>query len=65
VAVAGFDDHPTLAPAMEPPLTSMHQDPREQVHAMVKTLMQLVGNEAPKPRQQILRVSLTVRASSS
>jgi len=34
VAVVGFDDQPTLAPALTPPLTTVHQDPREQVRYM-------------------------------
>jgi DNA-binding LacI/PurR family transcriptional regulator len=64
VAVVSFDDNATLAPAMDPPLTSVHQDPREQVHAMVETLMRLLEDQNLKPRQQILPVSLSVRASS-
>ncbi|MEU5265129.1 LacI family DNA-binding transcriptional regulator [Amycolatopsis sp. NPDC021455] len=64
VAVVSFDDNATLAPAMNPPLTSVHQDPREQVHAMVETMMQLLADQNLKPRQQILPVSLAVRASS-
>jgi DNA-binding LacI/PurR family transcriptional regulator len=64
VAVVSFDDNATLAPAMDPPLTSVHQDPQEQVHAMVETLMQLLADQNLKPRQQILPVSLAVRASS-
>lgn len=64
VAVVSFDDNAALAPAMSPPLTSVHQDPREQVHAMVETLIQLLGNDGPKPRQQILPVGLTIRAST-
>ena len=64
VAVVSFDDNATLAPAMDPPLTSVHQDPREQVHAMVETLIRLLEDQNLKPRQQILPVSLSVRASS-
>ncbi|WP_370949535.1 LacI family DNA-binding transcriptional regulator [Amycolatopsis sp. cg5] len=64
VAVVSFDDNATLAPAMEPPLTSVHQDPREQVHAMVETLLQLLDDPDVKPAQRILPVSLTVRSSS-
>jgi DNA-binding LacI/PurR family transcriptional regulator len=64
VAVVSFDDNATLAPAMDPPLTSVHQDPREQVHAMVETMLQLLDDQALKPRQQVLPVSLAVRASS-
>lgn len=64
VAMVSFDDNVTLAPAMDPPLTSVHQDPREQVHAMVETLMRLLDDHNLKPRQHILPVSLAVRASS-
>ncbi|WP_328604255.1 LacI family transcriptional regulator [Amycolatopsis sp. NBC_00345] len=64
VAVVSFDDNATLAPAMTPPLTSVHQDPREQVHAMVVTLMRLLEGEETKPAHQVLPVSLTVRESS-
>jgi DNA-binding LacI/PurR family transcriptional regulator len=62
VAVVSFDDNATLAPAMNPPLTSVHQDPREQVHAMVVTLMRLLDDDL-KPDKQLLPVSLTVRDS--
>ncbi|MFI5610674.1 LacI family DNA-binding transcriptional regulator [Amycolatopsis sp. NPDC051903] len=64
VAVVSFDDNATLAPAMTPPLTSVHQDPREQVHAMVETLVNLLDGQDLKPRRQILPVSLAVRESS-
>ncbi|WIX83922.1 LacI family DNA-binding transcriptional regulator [Amycolatopsis carbonis] len=64
VAMVSFDDNATLAPEMTPPLTSVHQDPREQVRAMVATLMNLLDGQEPKPRQQVLPVSLTVRESS-
>jgi DNA-binding LacI/PurR family transcriptional regulator len=47
---------------MNPPLTSVHQDPREQVHAMVVTLMRLLDDDL-KPDKQLLPVSLTVRDS--
>lgn len=65
VAVVSFDDIATLAPAMDPPLTSVHQDPREQVHAMVETLLRVLADPTTQPRQQVLPVSLSVRASSS
>lgn len=64
VAVVSFDDNAALAPAMTPPLTSVHQDPREQVHAMVSTLMRLLDGEDVPPGAQILPVSLVVRESS-
>ena len=64
VAVIGFDDHPTLAPAMEPPLTSIHQDPREQVRQMVRTLVSLLSGEDVSPEATILPVTLVVRDSA-
>ncbi|OAP28602.1 lac repressor [Amycolatopsis sp. M39] len=64
VAVVSFDDNAALAPAMTPPLTSVHQDPREQVHAMVSTLMRLLDGEDVTPGAQVLPVSLVVRESS-
>jgi DNA-binding LacI/PurR family transcriptional regulator len=64
VAVIGFDDHPTLAPAMEPPLTSIHQDPRQQVRQMVRTLMALLSGEEVRPESTILPVTLVVRSSA-
>lgn len=64
VAVVSFDDNANLAPAMHPPLTSVHQDPREQVRAMVSTLVRLLGSEVVKSRRQTLPVSLTVRQST-
>lgn len=63
VAVVGFDDHPTLAPAMNPPLTSVHQDPREQVREMVRILLELLSGETPPVERLVLPVSLTVRES--
>ena len=64
VAVVGFDDHPALAPAMNPPLTSVHQDPREQIQAMVRTLMSLLTGEQVRPGTRILPVSIAHRGSA-
>ncbi|MGW4482905.1 LacI family DNA-binding transcriptional regulator [Amycolatopsis sp. NPDC004368] len=64
VAVVSFDDNATLAPEMTPPMTSVHQDPREQVHAMVATLVEMLDGREPPPRRRVLPVSLTVRESS-
>jgi DNA-binding LacI/PurR family transcriptional regulator len=64
VAVVGFDDHPALAPALNPPLTTVHQDPREQVRHMVQTLLALVAGQAVKPGTRVLPVSLTHRESA-
>jgi DNA-binding LacI/PurR family transcriptional regulator len=64
VGVIGFDDHPTLAPAMNPPLTSVHQDPREQIRQMVRRLMAQLAGEAVRPETTILPVTLAVRDSA-
>jgi DNA-binding LacI/PurR family transcriptional regulator len=64
VAVIGFDDHPTLAPAMEPPLTSIHQDPRQQIREMVRILMALLAGENVRPETTVLPVTLAVRDSA-
>jgi DNA-binding LacI/PurR family transcriptional regulator len=64
VAVIGFDDHPTLAPATTPPLTSVHQDPREQIREMVAILLRLIAGEEIPGARVVLPVSLTVRASA-
>lgn len=64
VGVVGFDDHPTLAPAMNPPLTSVHQDPREQIRQMVARLMSLLAGDSVRPGTTVLPVSLAVRDSA-
>jgi DNA-binding LacI/PurR family transcriptional regulator len=64
VAVVGFDDHPTLAPAMSPPLTSIHQDPRQQIRHMVRTLTALLAGEDVRPETTVLPVTLAVRDSA-
>lgn len=62
VAVVGFDNHPSLAPAMN--LTSIHQDPREQIRQMVRTLMALLAGDPVHPGTKILPVSITHRGSA-
>lgn len=64
VAVVGFDDHPALAPALNPPLTTIHQDPREQVRQMVRTLSALLTGQTVEPGTRVLPVSLTHRESA-
>ena len=64
VAVIGFDDNPSLAPFVDPPLTSVHQDPGIQVSRMISMLMNLLGGQPPPDRREILPVSLTVRRST-
>jgi len=63
VAVVGFDDNPSIAPILTPPLTSVHQDPAEQVRQMILTLQDLVAGETPAKRK-VLPVSLVVREST-
>ncbi len=64
VAVVGFDDHPSLTPHLTPPLTSVHQDPGEQVRHMITILQDLLAGRTPAAKRQILPVSLTIRAST-
>jgi DNA-binding LacI/PurR family transcriptional regulator len=64
VAVVGFDDHPALAPALSPPLTSIHQDPGEQVRQMVRTLNALLAGQTVQPGTRLLRVSMAHRESA-
>jgi DNA-binding LacI/PurR family transcriptional regulator len=64
VAVVGFDDHPALATAMNPPLTSVHQEPGAQVRHMVSTLMSLLSGESISPHRQVLPVSMKIRESA-
>jgi DNA-binding LacI/PurR family transcriptional regulator len=64
VALISFDDHATLAPAMNPPLTSVHQDPRAQVRQMVETLSGLLSGQDIPARSHVLPVSLTLRESA-
>jgi DNA-binding LacI/PurR family transcriptional regulator len=64
VAVVGFDDHPALAPALNPPLTTVHQDPREQVRHMVRLLNALLAGHPVEPGTRVLPVSLTHRESA-
>jgi DNA-binding LacI/PurR family transcriptional regulator len=64
VGVVGFDDHPTLAPAMSPPLTSVHQDPREQIRQMIKRLTALLAGDPVRPDTTVLPVTLAVRGSA-
>jgi DNA-binding LacI/PurR family transcriptional regulator len=64
VAVVGFDDYPALANALNPPLTSVHQDPREQVRQMVLTLTALLSGQSIQPGTRMLPVSMTHRESA-
>lgn len=64
VAVVGFDDHPALATAMNPPLTTVHQNPADQVRHMVATLMALLAGEPIRPHRKVLEVLMKVRGSA-
>ncbi|ALG11831.1 LacI family transcriptional regulator [Kibdelosporangium phytohabitans] len=64
VAVVGFDDNPRVAPALEPPLTTVHQDPAEQVARMIEMLLLLQSGHEPPVRRLVLPVSLTKRGSA-
>nr|WP_042184548.1 LacI family DNA-binding transcriptional regulator [Kibdelosporangium sp. MJ126-NF4]CEL16371.1 HTH-type transcriptional regulator celR [Kibdelosporangium sp. MJ126-NF4]CTQ94295.1 HTH-type transcriptional regulator celR [Kibdelosporangium sp. MJ126-NF4] len=65
VAVVGFDDNPSLAPVTDPPLTSVHQEPEEQVRQMIVMLHDLLAGQKPDTRRKILPVTLTIRTSTS
>jgi DNA-binding LacI/PurR family transcriptional regulator len=64
VAVIGFDDLLGLAPALNPPLTTIHQNPGEQVRHMVSTLTALLAGQTVQPGTRVLPVSLTHRESA-
>ncbi|GAB3892707.1 LacI family DNA-binding transcriptional regulator [Kibdelosporangium lantanae] len=64
VAVVGFDDNPSIAPTTYPPLTSVHQEPAEQVKQMIVILRDLLAGRTPAHRRVMLPVNLTVRDSS-
>jgi DNA-binding LacI/PurR family transcriptional regulator len=64
VAVVGFDDNPSLALAADPPLTSVHQEPGEQVARMIAMLLDMLNGQAPADKREVLPVSLTVREST-
>jgi DNA-binding LacI/PurR family transcriptional regulator len=64
VAVVGFDDNPSIAPTAEPPLTSVHQEPGEQVRRMITMLVDMLNGQPPEAKREVLPVSLTVRDST-
>nr|WP_083467327.1 LacI family DNA-binding transcriptional regulator [Kibdelosporangium sp. MJ126-NF4]CEL22904.1 HTH-type transcriptional regulator celR [Kibdelosporangium sp. MJ126-NF4]CTQ90044.1 HTH-type transcriptional regulator celR [Kibdelosporangium sp. MJ126-NF4] len=64
VAVVGFDDSPRIAASVEPPLTTVHQDPAEQVTKMIEMLHVLLSGHEPPVRRVVLPVSLTRRDSA-
>ncbi|ONI84113.1 LacI family transcriptional regulator [Actinosynnema sp. ALI-1.44] len=64
VAVVGFDDNPRVAPVLEPPLTTVHQDPAEQVVRMIEMLLALRSGNEPPTRRLVLPVTLTRRDSA-
>lgn len=64
VAVVGFDDNPSIAPTTSPPLTSVHQEPAQQVRQMIRILGDVLAGETPPRRRRVLPVSLTIRKST-
>jgi len=64
VAVVGFDDHPLIAPHTEPPLTTVKQDPNDQVAHMVTHLLRLLRDEPVRARREVLPTILVRRQST-
>lgn len=64
IAVVGFDDQPAVAPLADPPLTTIRQNPAEQMRRMVRILLRLVGGEQVQPGREILPTELVRRASA-
>ena len=62
VAVVGFDD--SIAPTLDPPLTSVRQPIEEMGREMVRLLLDQVSGPAPVPRRVILDTRLVTRRSS-
>ncbi len=62
VALVGFDD--SIAPTVEPPLTSVRQPIEEMGREMVRLLVDRLSQPSPVPRRVILETRLVVRQSS-
>ena len=62
VAVVGFDD--SIAPTLDPPLTSVRQPIEEMGREMVRLLVDDVSQPVRVPRRVILETRLVVRRSS-
>jgi DNA-binding LacI/PurR family transcriptional regulator len=63
VALAGFDDLDFTA-QMDPPLTTVRQNVREQGAEAARTLFQLLGDRDGGPRRVILPTELVIRQST-
>ncbi len=62
VALCGFDD--SIAPTLDPPLTSVRQPIEEMGREMVRLLINRVSQPSAIPRRVILETRLVVRQSS-
>ncbi len=62
VALCGFDD--SIAPTLDPPLTSVRQPIEEMGREMVRLLIDRVSQPSAIPRRVILETRLVVRQSS-
>ncbi|HVL54092.1 MAG TPA: LacI family DNA-binding transcriptional regulator [Vitreimonas sp.] len=62
VAVVGFDD--SVAPTLDPPLTSVRQPIEEMGREMVRLLIDQVAQPSPVPRRVILDTRLVIRHST-
>jgi DNA-binding LacI/PurR family transcriptional regulator len=62
VAVVGFDD--SVAPTLDPPLTSVRQPIEEMGREMVRLLVDRGSDEVAVPRRVILDTRLVIRRSS-
>lgn len=62
VAVVGFDD--SIAPTLDPPLTSVRQPIEEMGREMVRLLVDRAMDSSPVPRRVILETRLIQRRSS-
>jgi DNA-binding LacI/PurR family transcriptional regulator len=64
VALAGFDDL-EFARRLDPPLTTVRQNVREQGSQAVRSLLELVGDRDGTPRRVILPTELVIRQSTA
>jgi LacI family transcriptional regulator len=62
IAVASFDDMP-FAARTDPPLTTIRQPIQRSGAVAAETLMDMIANGGPSPRQIILPTELVIRAS--
>jgi DNA-binding LacI/PurR family transcriptional regulator len=62
VAVVGFDD--SIAPTLDPALSSVRQPIEEMGREMVRLLLDRLSQPSPVPRRVILETRLVARRSS-